>query len=172
MKHARRDWDSRVGMNRFSPNRSGERPIELLTPTSRRSCSTCRPSYATHALSGCDIQKRAWPGHDGGEGGVCIIHFLLQFFPPLRVVCFDPTLFFVVFFLLIFILLFFSHCGCYFLSLSLWGGRDLHTSASSLNASPDDVVAHFSQQPFAPRVNGQRLPSFSRSADLNGGKIK
>lgn len=66
----------------------------------------------------------------GGE------HFPLPatVFPTtLRVVCmfavFSPP------FLLIFILLFFSHCGCFFFFFSPPpGGRDLHTSPSSLNA--------------------------------------
>lgn len=52
------------------------------------------------------------------------------------------------------------------------GGRDLHTSASSLNAPRRGRRPFFPAAAFCPRVNGKRLPSFSRSVDFNGGKTK
>lgn len=68
-------------------------------------------------------------------------------------------------------LIFFPTAGVVFFSPPP-GGQDLHTSASSLNAPRRHRRPFFSQQPFAPRVNGKRLPSFSRSVDFNSGKKK
>lgn len=152
-------------MSPFSPDQSSERPIHLLTPTSRRSCSTCQPSDGLmHFLA---VTNKRGRGLDVAGGHILLPATVFPTAACRRLFALTPLCFCLVcsphFHSLVF-----SHCGCYVLSLSP-GGRDLHTSASSLNACRRRRRPFFPAA-FCPRVNGQRLPSFSRSADLNGGK--